>query len=819
MNHDGTKNRAVIILRYGLFARYPGINILVWRIEQMLECRKRCIIHGCEGGFCISAKNEVHFARAAPPCAKQKPLATRIKSGAGKSDAGHAWWLSRNGMKGNSAARMRVLLDQQATSVHCRIMRPAILNPLFAPITKLAGVGPRMAPLYDRLSGRGELGARVLDLLFHVPFNLIDRRLSPNLASALIDTIVTVAITIEDHKKPPRPTSPWRVLAGDETGDVTLVFFHARPGQIENLLPLGAKRIISGKLEIYDGMRQITQPDRIIDPGKGLPLPDFEPVYPLTEGLTQRVVAKTALHALEQLPLLPEWQDQAWLTKNAWPSFCEAITALHQVQSPLDLSDESRFLARLGYDEILASQIALQMIRATLRHNAGRMTEGDGRYGKAIRAALPFSLTGAQERAIAEIEKDMAAAQRMLRLVQGDVGSGKTLVAVMAMARAAEAGRQSAMMAPTEILARQHFERIAPLAQTAGLKVALLTGKLKAAEKRGVLSGLADGSIDIVVGTHALFQDNVVFADLALAVVDEQHRFGVHQRLALGRKGPGVDLLVMTATPIPRTLVLSYFGDMDVSVLDEKPPGRKPIDTRLVALDRLDEVIGSIGRAVDAGARIYWVCPLVAESEVLDVAAAEERARVLRNIFGSTVSLVHGRMSSAEKEEAVRSFATGETAILVATTVIEVGVDVPAATIMVIEHAERFGLAQLHQLRGRVGRGGDRSTCLLLYKSPLGETAEARLKIMRATEDGFRIAEEDLKLRGEGDLLGVKQSGVPGFRFARLGAHSALLAVARDDARLVLDRDPELSSPRGEAIRTLLYLFERDEAVRLIRSG
>jgi ATP-dependent DNA helicase RecG len=710
-------------------------------------------------------------------------------------------------------------LDQQASTRHSHFMRPAILNPLFAPVTKLTGVGPRMAPLYDKLTGRGALGARVLDLLFHVPFNLVDRRLSSNLASTQVDTIITVAVTIEEHRKPPRPTSPWRVQAGDESGDVTLVFFHTRPGQIENLLPIGAKRIISGRLELYDGFRQITQPDRIIDPAKGSPLPDFEPVYPLTEGLTQRGVAKTALAALGQLPTLPEWQDQAWLTKNDWPTFGEAITALHQVQSPLDLSDESRFLARLGYDEILASQIALQMIRAQLRHDSGRVTTGNGRYAKAIRSALPFKLTGAQERAIADIEKDMAAPERMLRLVQGDVGSGKTLVAVMAMARAAEAGRQSAMMAPTEILARQHFERIAPLVESAGLRGALLTGKLKAAEKRTVLEGLADGSIDIVVGTHALFQDNVAFADLALAVVDEQHRFGVHQRLALGRKGPGVDLLVMTATPIPRTLVLSYFGDMDVSVLDEKPPGRKPIDTRLIALDRLDEVIGSIGRALERGARIYWVCPLVAESEVLDVAAAEERASSLREFFGNKVGLVHGKMSSVAKDEAVRSFASGETAILVATTVIEVGVDVPAATIMVIEHAERFGLAQLHQLRGRVGRGGDQSICLLLYRAPLGETAKARLKIMRETEDGFRIAEEDLKLRGEGDLLGVKQSGVPGFRFARLGVHQSLLAVARDDARLVLDRDPDLASPRGEAIRTLLYLFERDEAVRLIRSG
>ncbi len=698
-------------------------------------------------------------------------------------------------------------------------MRPDILNPLFTPLARLPGIGPKLAPLYDRLTGRGEHGARVLDMLFHIPFNLIDRRLSPNVNSAPLDSIATVAVTVEEYRKPPRPTTPWRVLVGDETGDISLVFFKPKPGQIENLFPIGARRIISGKLELYDGYRQMTQPDRIIDPGKGLPLPEYEPVYPLTEGLAQRGVAKVAAAALERLPDLPEWQDAAWLRKNDWPAFAAALNALHHAQSPLDLGDDSRFIARLAYDELVASQLALQMIRARLRQSAGRATIGDGRHERAIRAALPFALTGAQDRAIADIKKDMAEPQRMLRLVQGDVGSGKTLVAVMAMAGAAEASRQSAMMAPTEILARQHHDRIAPLAEKAGLRVELLTGKLKAAQRRSVLEGLENGTVDIVVGTHALFQDEVIFKDLALAVVDEQHRFGVHQRLALGRKGPGVDLLVMTATPIPRTLVLTYFGDMDVSILDEKPPGRKPIDTRLVALDRLDEVIGGIGRAIDAGARAYWVCPLVAESELVDLAAAEDRAAELRHYFGDRVGLVHGKMSSQAKDDAVQAFARGETSILVATTVIEVGVDVPAATVMVIEHAERFGLAQLHQLRGRVGRGGDRSACLLLYKGPLGETAESRLKIMRETEDGFRIAEEDLKLRGEGDVLGTKQSGIPGFRIARLGVHQGLLATARDDARLILDRDPELRTERGEAVRVLLYLFERDEAVKLIRSG
>ncbi len=454
-----------------------------------------------------------------------------------------------------------------------------------------------------------------------------------------------------------------------------------------------------------------------------------------------------------------------------------------------------------------------------MKKAAGRPTVGDGRIEKKIRASLPFALTGGQEEALRDVHRDMASEDRMLRLLQGDVGSGKTVVGLLAMARAVEAGRQAAMMAPTEILARQHHERIAPLAEAAGMRVALLTGRDRASERRATLEALADGRIDIVVGTHALFQEQVIFKDLALAVVDEQHRFGVHQRLALSAKGEAVDLLVMTATPIPRTLVLTYFGDMDVSILREKPAGRKPIDTRAVALDRLDEMMEGIGRALDAGAQVYWVCPLVAESETLDVSAAEDRFASLKERFGARVDMVHGQMPGPDKDAAIARFAGGETRLLVSTTVIEVGVDVPNASIMVIEHAERFGLAQLHQLRGRVGRGAKSSSCILLYKAPLGETAKARIAIMRETEDGFRIAEEDLRLRGEGDVLGVKQSGAPGFRLADMAVHGDLIAIARDDAMLQFQKDPDLTTERGRALRTLLYLFERDEAVKLLRAG
>jgi len=700
-------------------------------------------------------------------------------------------------------------------------MRPAILNPLFATVSALPGIGPKLEKLFGRLLGRDGEPPRLIDLLFHLPTGFVDRRQQPKLGAVEPDTVVTVAVTVDRHRPPPpnRPRVPYNIDTSDETNTLTITYFNARKDYLQKLFPVGELRYVSGTATLYDGHLQMVHPDRVVDADGFANLPLIDPVYPLTEGLYPIQVRKAIDLALERVPQLPEWQDAAWLKRNGFPGFAEALRSVHRPAAPEDLSPQSAAWSRLAYDELLAGQLALALLRGHLRARAGRGSAAEGRLRARIVAALPYSLTPSQQRAVADIVADLAQPNRMLRLLHGDVGSGKTLVALLAAATVIEAGRQAALMAPTELLARQHFATIAPLASATQIRLAILTGREKGRERAELLSALAAGEIDLLVGTHALFQEGVAFHDLALAVVDEQHRFGVHQRLALARKGQAVDLLVLTATPIPRTLVLTYFGDMDVSELREKPAGRQRIDTRALPLERLAEVIEAVERALDDGRRVYWVCPLVEESETIDLAAAEERYQDLKKRFGDRVELVHGRMRGADKDRAMARFAAGAARILVATTVIEVGVDVPEASVMVIEHAERFGLAQLHQLRGRIGRGAERSTCLLLYKAPLGDTAKARLAILRETDDGFRIAEEDLRLRGEGDVLGTRQSGMPGFRLARLEVHGKLLAAAREDAALVLNRDKRLTSPRGEALRQLLYLFGRDEAIKLLGAG
>jgi ATP-dependent DNA helicase RecG len=693
-------------------------------------------------------------------------------------------------------------------------VRPTLLNPLFAPVTALKGVGPRLGKLFEKLGA-----PLVVDLLWHLPAGVIDRRHQPKVKEARDGEIATITIVVDQHQKPHNPRQPYRVRCRDETGFLFLVFFHAQGDWIEKQLPVGATRIVSGTVEHYNNQIQITHPDHIVAPEEAASLKPIEPVYRLTQGLTPRVVGRAVDAALDRARELPEWLDAAYVKRQKWQPWREALGAAHAPESEDDLSPLTPARQRLAFDELLANQLALTLMREHVKRVAGRAVVAKGDLRRKVLAALHFSLTGSQTRAIDEIAADMRQPIRMMRLLQGDVGSGKTVVALAAMLDAVETGAQAAFMAPTELLARQHHATLTQLAAGSGVKIALLTGREKGKPRSALLHHLAAGEVDIVVGTHALFSDDVVYKDLALAIVDEQHRFGVEQRMLLAEKGNGVDILVMTATPIPRTLMLTAYGDLDASRLTEKPAGRKPIATRTMPVERLPEVIEAVQRALTSRTKIYWICPLVEESELTDLKAAAERFNELKARFGDRVGLVHGQMKGEERDRAMARFAGSGIDLLVATTVVEVGVDVPEATAMVIEHAERFGLAQLHQLRGRIGRSDKPSACLLLYTPPLGETAKARLSILRDSDDGFRIAEEDLRLRGAGEVLGTRQSGLPEMRLADLAIHGELLATARDDVQLVMTRDPTLATPRGQALRTLLYLFGRDQAVRYIRSG
>ena len=716
--------------------------------------------------------------------------------------------------------------DVKANPVHPK--RPPEIFQLFAATTSLAGVGAKLASVLEK-----RVGSYVIDVLRHLPIGLIDRRQRPALNAVVDGSMATIEILVIKHDRPPRGTRrPYRVFCQNDTGELELVFFHAHNDYIAKQLPIGERRIVSGRVELFQGRVQMAHPDHIVVPEHSASMPLLEPVYPLTAGLTPKILRRTIADALKRIPDLPEWIPAPIMAEHNWPNFADAMRAVHAPQSETDLLPTSPARARLAFDELLANQLALSMVRRQASDTApGRCFAPQGQLLTALTADLPFEMTAAQHAAIGEITADQAAPKRMLRMLQGDVGSGKTLVALAAMLTVAETGAQAALLAPTEVLARQHHASLNALLRPLKMEVGLLLGQGRTSNaaaddalpngvnhaprtRKDTLAAMADGTISLVVGTHALLSDTAIFHDLGLAVIDEQHRFGVRQRILLGEKGRDVDVLVMTATPIPRSLAMTAYGDLDHSRLDEKPVGRLPIDTRAMAKDRLNEIVDGLRRALHDGKRAYWICPLVDESDKLDIAAAEDRFTALTHaLAGIGVALAHGKMKAAERDAAMQAFRTGQAQLLVATTVVEVGVDVPEASIIVIEHAERFGLAQLHQLRGRVGRSTAQSSCLLVYQPPLSETANKRLSVMRDTNDGFVIAEEDLNLRGPGEFLGQRQSGVPEFVLADLAAHRDLLAIAREQAQIML------AGNGMHHINLLLSLFERDSAVKFLAAG
>ena len=702
-------------------------------------------------------------------------------------------------------------------------MRPTILNPLFMPVSSLTGVGPKLEKALTRLLLGNDGGdvARISNLLFHIPHSIIDRTNQPGIAASPHGAIVTLKIRVDRHQASPpgRKNAPYRVFVHDESGEMALVFFQARAQWLEKLLPVGETKYVSGNFEWYNGQANMVHPDHIVTEAEFANMPLVEPVYPASSGLSQKILAKSIGAALQCLPKLPEWGNASLIASEKWQDFNSAIRALHNPRDLLDLHPNSLARRRLAYDEYLSGQLALALLRMRLRKLGGHARKPTRILTDQIRQTFPHQLSPSQEKSLIEIFNDLQKSERMLRLLQGDVGSGKTIVALLAMAAVVEDGAQAAIMAPTEILARQHFQLISDICNRADLRVEILTGREKGAARREIYRQLKSGEINIIIGTHALFQSQVEFSNLGLAVIDEQHRFGVHQRLMLGDKGANCDILVMTATPIPRTLVMTAYGDMDVSKLVDKPDGRIPIKTNAMAIEKIDELITRIASALENGQKTFWVCPLVEESEELDLISASQRFEILSKRINTPIGLIHGRMNNVQKDEAMEAFRNGDTKLLVSTTVVEVGVDVPDATIMVIEHAERFGLAQLHQLRGRVGRAAKQSHCILLFKPPLGEISKARINIMRESDDGFIIAEEDLRLRGEGELLGIRQSGMAGFALADSEHHGDILKKARKDARMIIEADPTLKDKRGEALRILLYLFGQDQAVRLLRSG
>ena len=688
-------------------------------------------------------------------------------------------------------------------------IRPECLHPLFRSVESLKGVGSNSGRALGRLNI-----STVRDLLLHMPRSEINRQRVDSIADVEPSTTVTVQVEVGKHLTRHRSGQPSRIVVRDARCEFTLVYFGDRGNQLERLMPSGSTRFVSGKVEQFGGTKQIVHPDHVVSKGDADSIPAREPVYSLADGISNRLMRKIMAAALDVAPDLDEWHDRRLLEDSRWPSWLTALQIVHSASGAHDDGIRARAMERLAFDELTANQFALLANRRALRDAPECQVRDAPDHRSRVLDNFGYPLTGSQEVVLDEILTDLAAPERMLRLLQGDVGSGKTIVAVLALATASGAGGQGMLMAPTDILARQQHETCKTLFADTGIKIELLTGQDRGSRRDGILAELRSGGIGIVVGTHALIQPDVGFRDLQLAVIDEQHKFGVEQRRRLIERNPAANLLMMTATPIPRSLALVNYGETDMSTLTEKPAGRSAIRTAAMPSSRTSQVAERLKAAVDRGRQAFWICPVVEEDDDVRHWSAEQRASDLSAAVGPVVDFVHGQMPKEMRVAAMEKFVRGETRVLVATTVVEVGMDVPSATIIVIESAERFGLAQLHQLRGRVGRGQDESACVLIYNPPLQEVARQRIATIRETEDGFKIADADLKLRGQGDVLGLRQSGGMRFRCADPGSQLELLERARTGARSLGGADPKLQTVRGQAIQCLLFLFGQDHVMR-----
>ena len=685
-------------------------------------------------------------------------------------------------------------------------MRPKILYKLFSNLETIKGIGPKNAKLIERLCGK-----YLLDLILHRPIAYIDRRNSPKIKDLSNNSIVTLILKVDSHTPSFNKRMPYKITCSDETGQLNIVYFNLRGPYLKKMFPLGSKKVVSGKVEEFNGIFQMTHPQHIADESNLDSVKKIECVYPLTAGISSKIIQKSINSSLAIIDDLPEWIPNDYLQKNNWTSWKKSIYEMH---NPNELKEDKEdiYLNRLVFDELLSQQLTVRLIKNKISKLKGNTIKPNGSLLESLKNHLSFELTDDQNQAIKEISKDQSSPNKMLRLIQGDVGSGKTVVALHGMIQCAENSKKSILMAPTEILAEQHYNTIKLFADKLKLSCALITASNKKNHNY---------ESDILIGTHALFQDKVSIDNIGLIVIDEQHRFGVHQRILLNEKaGNECDILLMTATPIPRTLELASYGDMDITKIMQKPKNRKPIITKSINLNKIESLKEALIKKLKQREKIYWVCPLVDESDKIDLQSVNQRVLDIQKYYKDfNVEMVHGQMKQEEKNKIMDNFKNFKTQILVATSVIEVGIDDPDATVIIIENSERFGLSQLHQLRGRVGRGTKQSTCILLFDGTLTDNAKKRINVMKETNDGFKIAEEDLSIRGAGEILGTRQSGLPNFRLTNLNVHKSLMLQAREMAIKIVEKDPELSSDQGKSLRLLLHLFNNQVAIDYLKSG